>query len=135
MDNVRKYRVPSVEKAFAILELFAADNRGYTLSEVSRLLHLPVSTANSLLNTLQYCGYVSRRETSRYRLTMKLLAEGSKVVDQLELHRVAERHMEDLTSQTGLTSSSPCAMVSTWFIWTRSTGPVKFVWLRTLAGE
>ncbi len=103
-DNQRKYRVPSVEKAFSIIELFAADNRGYTLSEVSRLLRLPVSTTNSLLNTLQYSGYVARHQEGRYRLTMKLLEEGSKVVDQLELHKVAEHHMKALTAKTGLTS-------------------------------
>lgn len=104
MENAPKYRVPSVEKAFAIMELFAADNRGYTLSEVSRLLQLPVSTVSSLLSTLWNCGYVSRHEQGRYRLTMKLLAEGTKAVNQLDLNKVAEPHMKELTAKSGLTS-------------------------------
>ena len=67
-----KYTVPAVAKSFAILEMFAAKNQGYTLSEVARLLKLPISTASSLLYTLQSCSYLNRSDKGRFFLTMKM---------------------------------------------------------------
>lgn len=99
-----KYTVPAVQKSFAILEMFAAKNQGYTLSEVSRYLRIPVSTASSLLYTMQHCGYLSRNEKSRFFLTMRLLTEANKVLGQMKLREVAEPELKKLTGTTGLAS-------------------------------
>jgi hypothetical protein len=70
-----KYSVPSVEKAFAVIEMFASHNRGYTLSEVSRILKLPISTTSSLLYTMQNCGYLQRGEKGQFYLSMKIVIQ------------------------------------------------------------
>lgn len=99
-----RYIVPAVEKAFAVLELFASDNRGYGLSEVSRLLRLPVSTVSSLLKTMLRCGYLARDERRHFFLTMKILTEANKVLNQIELRQVAQEELKLLTSLTNLAS-------------------------------
>jgi len=99
-----KYTVPAVQKSFAILEMFAAKNQGYTLSEVSRRLKIPVSTASSLLYTMQHCGYLTRNEKGQFSLTMKLLTEGNKALSQMKVREVAEPELKKLTSVTGLAS-------------------------------
>ncbi|MEW5978998.1 MAG: IclR family transcriptional regulator [Acidobacteriota bacterium] len=99
-----KYTVPAVEKSFAILEMFAARNQGYTLSEVGRLLKLPISTASSLLYTLQSCGYLYRNDKGRFFLTMKMLTEGNKALGQMKLREIAEPELKKLTLETGLAS-------------------------------
>jgi len=99
-----KYKIPAVQKTFAILELFAQDNRPRTLSEVSRTLGLPVSSTSSLLHSIQSCGYVNRDQRGRYTLTMKLLAESNKAVGHAQLRQLALPVMRDLTEATGVTS-------------------------------
>jgi len=42
-------RVPSVDRALDLLELLAVSDRGLTLSDVSRALHIPKSSAHYLL--------------------------------------------------------------------------------------
>ena len=96
------YFVPAVEKAFAVLELLAADNRGYGLSEVSRLLNLPVSTAKALLSTMVRCGYLNRDERRHYFLAMRLITTASMALNQIELRKVAHEDLEQLTKTTGL---------------------------------
>jgi IclR family KDG regulon transcriptional repressor len=102
-DN--RYFVPAVEKAFAVLELFASDNRGYALSDVSRILKLPVSTTKSLLNTMLQCGYLKRDARRHYFLTMKILTEATRALNQVELRHVAHEEMQELTKSTSLASA------------------------------
>jgi DNA-binding IclR family transcriptional regulator len=99
-----KYRVPSVEKAFAILDMFVTGNRSYTMSEVGRHLNLPVSTTSSLLNTLQYCGYLSRDDKGRFALTMKLISQASETLGRMQLREIAEPELKRLTGATGQAS-------------------------------
>lgn len=99
-----KYTVPAVAKSFAILEMFATKNQGYTLSEVARLLRLPISTASSLLYTLRSCSYIYRSEKGRFFLTMKMLTEGNKALGQMKLREIAEPELKKLTVETGLAS-------------------------------
>src|SRR6476660_8580862 len=97
-----KYAVPAVEKAFAVVELFAANNRGYTLSEVSRLLKLPISTTSSLLHTMHNCGYLQRDDKGQFYLSMKLVIQAYRVSDQLRPREIAEPELVKLTAATGL---------------------------------
>lgn len=99
-----KYKVPAVEKTFAVVELFASNNRGYTLSEVSRALKLPISTTSSLLYTMHYCGYLRRDEKGQFFLSMKLVVEANKVASQVHPREIAEPELRKLTAATGLTS-------------------------------
>src|SRR5262247_3526227 len=84
-----KYAVPSVEKAFAVIEMLASHNRGYTLSEVSRLLKFPISTTSSLLYTMQSCGYLQRGDKGQFYLSMKIVIQADRVADQLRPREVA----------------------------------------------
>jgi DNA-binding IclR family transcriptional regulator len=99
-----KYAVPAVEKTFAVIQLFAEENRGRTLSEVSRVLRLPVSTTSSLLHTMHHCGYLTRDEAGRFFLSMKLVTQAYQVLNQLEPRAVAQAELERMTAKTGLTS-------------------------------
>jgi len=81
-------RVPSVDRALDLLELLAVSDRGLTLSDVSRSLHIPKSSVHYLLQDLAWRGYVERApggktfslgiNTARLgtiRLTKSLLAD------------------------------------------------------------
>src|ERR1700736_2866142 len=86
-----------------ILEMMALDDRGYTISEVARLCHLPVSTANVLLYSLQQCGYVERSDSRNFSLTWKLFTEGNKRLNHVQLHKLALPELERLADVTDFT--------------------------------
>lgn len=64
----------SIEKAFDICEALSQAPLGMSVSELSRALKLPPPTTHRLLGVLKRRGYVQQDEdTSRYRLTLKML--------------------------------------------------------------
>ena len=74
------YRVQVLERTLAILDLLAGQDRGATLSELSRTLDLNKTTAFRLLNVLGRHGVFEKRaESQRYFLGLKLFQYGSKV--------------------------------------------------------
>jgi IclR family acetate operon transcriptional repressor len=103
-----RYRVQSVERAFALLEALAeAGPEGMTLSNLARLLGFSKSTAYAILQTLLAGGFVAdagEGMSRRYRLGMALARLGDVVVSQIALRDVAMPVIRDLTAETGLTS-------------------------------
>jgi len=99
-----KRSIPTVRKAFAILELFCANSRPYSVSEISKIFRLPMSSSSSLLNTLRQCGYLKRDRQRHFSLTMKLLSEGMKALDHVQLCDAAEPELRKLTEITNLGS-------------------------------
>ena len=94
------YTVPAVKKAFKIIEMMAAHNRGYKLSAVARECGLPISTANVLLHSLCECGYLYRSENGTFSLTTKLFTEGNKLIRQVQLYDIAFPEMQRLSRIT-----------------------------------
>ncbi len=103
-----RYRVQSVERAFALLEALGdAGSEGMTLSNLARLLGVSKSTAYAILQTLLAGGFVADAGAGmsrRYRLGMALARLGDVVVSQIALRDVAMPVIRDLTAETGLTS-------------------------------
>ena len=103
MQKIRS-SVPSVEKALSIIEFLGGQRRGYSTTELSRTFKVPASTMNNLLYTLVYCGYLKRDDKGQFRLTMKLLGEAAKLIENTDLREVARPELERLAVQSGLTS-------------------------------
>lgn len=60
--------IQSLERAFAILELFAENGGTMRLSEIATTLELHRTTVHNLLDTLNKLGYLEQPEASpRYR--------------------------------------------------------------------
>jgi IclR family transcriptional regulator, KDG regulon repressor len=96
------YTVKSLVKALRILEFLAeGNNASYTLTELSRGLHLHVSTVHRLLVNLLRQGFVETDPaTGGYRLGFRVLRMGLKVLDQLDFRRVADPLLRQLNRQT-----------------------------------
>src|SRR4051812_42150577 len=70
---VKRYQVPALRRAFAILDELNRSSFGLTVQEVTRLHKLPYSTAFYLLETMREAGYVDRNdETKKYSIGYKL---------------------------------------------------------------
>lgn len=75
-------RLPSVDRALSLLELLSSSQTGFNLSEVSRRLRIPKSTAHYLIHTMASRGYIHRCSDGRhYALGLRLsdIAETSRI--------------------------------------------------------
>ncbi len=81
-------RLPAVDRALSLLELLAHSQTGLTLSEVSRKLRIPKSTAHYLIHTLETRGYVQYGCHGRHispGLRLSDLADPSRATSHLAL--------------------------------------------------
>jgi DNA-binding IclR family transcriptional regulator len=100
----QRYLVPAVKRAFDIIELLATQGSGLSISELQRGLHLPLSSAATIVYTLQDLGYLERDEvTSRYRLSVKMLGIARHALDRLDLSSRCHNLLEELVRRSGLT--------------------------------
>lgn len=97
-----KYLIGSVAKALRILDLFDFGNEEMSVSEIAKRLNLNRSSIYPLLFTLHKFGYLQKNEQSRkYRLGFKLIEKGEVVIAQLEVAKVAEPYLHDLSHNMG----------------------------------
>ena len=100
-----KPSVGSVERAFAILEFLNSTKRGWNISEISRKLQIPKSTAHVLVSTLDQLGYIKHYESSRrFALSPKILKIGQNALKSNPLPQLALSHLYWLMQETKLTA-------------------------------
>ena len=91
--------VPAVERAIEILEALDASRRGLSISEISRKLEIPRSTAHILMLTLEKYGYVAKNAAQRnYMLGMKVYHLGREMMRNQHLPQRSEEHTSELQS-------------------------------------
>ncbi|KPU44496.1 transcriptional regulator KdgR [Oxobacter pfennigii] len=101
-----KYNVKVIEKAASILKCFTLENPEWNLAELSKEVQLNRSTVKRILKTLIYVGFLEYVEKERkYRLGPACIMLGSTVLNQLDLRKVASRHLQKLTEITQETSN------------------------------
>jgi len=98
----RDYTVKSLVKALDILEVLAeGEQPAYTLTQLSRHLHLHISTVHRLLVNLVRQGFLEEAPGSRgYQLGFKVLRMGLRVLDRLDFRLVAAPLLRKLNQQT-----------------------------------
>jgi DNA-binding IclR family transcriptional regulator len=95
------YTVKSLVKALNILEVLADEEPPYTLTQLSRRLHLHVSTVHRLLVNLVRHGFVEEDAISGgYQLSFRVLRMGLRVLDRLDFRRVALPLLRELNLRT-----------------------------------
>jgi DNA-binding IclR family transcriptional regulator len=102
--NFKNYSVPSVERALRIFELLSRSQRGLSLSEISRTLALPKSSASLVVTTLEKNGYLQKnKQTGRYCFGLKLISLSRGALENLDLRQVARPFLQKLAQETRLT--------------------------------
>lgn len=96
--------VPAVERALDILEALDVSRKGMGISEISRKLDIPRSTAHILMLTLEKYGYVTKNATDRnYILGTRVYHLGREIIRNQQLPQVALEPMKWLASKSRLT--------------------------------
>jgi DNA-binding IclR family transcriptional regulator len=96
----RSYEVAAVRKALEILCEFSPESPWLTVSDLSRRLQIPKSTAHNLLRTLQNLDFVAQDNDKRYRLGPRVFDLGLLFSDSARLVAHAVPHMRRLVDQT-----------------------------------
>jgi DNA-binding IclR family transcriptional regulator len=99
----RTYRVPSVERAFRILEEISEAPGGLGLAEITERTGFPKTTVFMLLTALRDMG-VLRQEGAEYFLGPVLAKLGGQALRRIDLRQLATPYMHRLVEQTGFTS-------------------------------
>jgi DNA-binding IclR family transcriptional regulator len=97
--------IQSVDRALQILDLFDDQNKEIKITDISARTGLNKSTLHALLKTLQARGYIDQNdENGRYRLGMKLVERGHFVISSIDIRKVCNSFLVDLSAQTGQTT-------------------------------
>jgi DNA-binding IclR family transcriptional regulator len=96
--------VPSLARAFQILDTLTRSSIGLSKSELSRKLKIPYSSTFNLLVTMEHFGYVRKDESSgKYYLGPQLFSFASVQPPDTDLRSVASPVLEDLVRRTECT--------------------------------
>ncbi len=96
-------RVPSVDRALDLLELLALSDRGLTLSDVSRKLRIPRSSAHYLIQSLACRGYLERNPAGRdYVLGLRVANFANSAAARSQLSMICTPYLEAIVKELGL---------------------------------
>ncbi len=94
------YSVPSVTKAFRILEVISESGMDMSISELSRRLGLSKGTVFAIASTLHHLGVLVRDPVSKkFSLGYTLLELGRRAFVRKDLREVARKPMENLVEE------------------------------------
>jgi DNA-binding IclR family transcriptional regulator len=93
--------VQTIERVDHLLGILGKAGQGLSLGELAGAVGLPKGTTHRLLSSLVYFDYVQQDAVSRrYRLGFKLVTLGNCLLDQIDLHKVAQPHLLRLAQRT-----------------------------------
>lgn len=100
MSTEQSYRIKVLEKAIAILDLFADTSGELTLTQIGQRLGMSKPTAFRILSVLEGADYLERvPETQGYRLGFQLYRLGSLVEHTTRLQRAARPFLQVLVDE------------------------------------
>jgi IclR family KDG regulon transcriptional repressor len=95
-----RYSVPSVIKAFRVLEIISESRMDISISELSRRLGLSKGTVFAIVTTLEGLGVLVRDPiTKRFSLGYTLLELGRRAFVRQDVREIARRPMEELAEK------------------------------------
>lgn len=103
MDASKKYNVPALEKALAIIETLSDMDEPIGVSELCKLLDIPKTSVFFILNTLDKHQYILKTEDGRYKLGTRFISIGLSVLNKIDIRAIAKPFMLELLRETGFT--------------------------------
>ncbi len=101
---VPSYPVPSVHRAFRLLEILAESLNGLGISELARQTGWPKSSIYNILSTLAQDEFVVQdRRSGQYRMTFKLFTVSGAIVQRIDIREAAYPFLVELSEATGET--------------------------------
>lgn len=97
--------IRSLDKGMEIIELLAAEPRGFSVADIARQLGFNASTTHHLVATLRRRGFLDQdAETRAYRLGYRLVSVVNEFVSEADVYAVGAGPIRDLRDASGDTS-------------------------------
>lgn len=97
----RSYAAPALEKGIQILELFATEQRGLTISEIAQRLKRSISEVFRIIIVMERLGWLAKDSANdRYSVTYRVLDVAFRATPAQTLSNVAEPVMYKLSGAT-----------------------------------
>ena len=97
--------VRSVQRAFALIRCLTPDRPAASLTEFTQCAGLATSTVQRLLTTLEAGSILRRLPEGRYTFGSALIQLAVTALGAIELHGIAEPHLDRISSETGETAN------------------------------
>jgi len=94
----RIYKLQTLDRAFAVLDLVASSSTPMTVAEIGDALQLRKSTAHRFLLVLERHRIVERAQSGRFRLGLRLCGLGGRAIEQSDLRDRARPHLRSLVA-------------------------------------
>jgi DNA-binding IclR family transcriptional regulator len=95
-------KLGSIDKSLQIIDLLSRNGQGLRLSDLSNKLNIPPSSAHHILQTLLPHDYVMQDpETKKYSLGFRFLEIGKRILDSLDIRKIANKHLNELHKACG----------------------------------
>lgn len=99
--NKRAYAAPALEKGIQILELFAVEQRGLTISEIAQKLDRSISEVFRIIIVMEQLGWlVKDPRNDRFSVTYRVLDVAFRATPAQSLSNVAAPVMFNLSNET-----------------------------------
>ncbi|WP_168735802.1 IclR family transcriptional regulator [Cohnella fermenti] len=102
-SSSKKYTVPSLEKALAIIETLAEHDSPLGVSELCKMVGVPKTSAFFILNTLDQHRYIVKNEEGKYSLGYRFIHLGQSILNKMDIREQAKPFMEELSHDTRFT--------------------------------
>jgi len=97
-------KIKSIDRALNLLEFLSANEQETGITEISKKLHVGLSTVHRILTTLKSRGYViQNQQTKKYRLGIKLFGLGCAVQSTKRLVEITKPYLRQLSQNTNET--------------------------------
>jgi DNA-binding IclR family transcriptional regulator len=98
------YKLQTLDRAFAVLDLLASSSTPMTVAEIVDALQLRKSTAHRFLMVLERHRMVERAQNGKFRLGLRLSDLGSRAIEQYDLRDRARPHLRTLVAEVAETA-------------------------------
>lgn len=99
-------RIKSIDKVLDLLEFLSANEQETGITEISKKLHMGLSTVHRILTTLKSRGYViQNQQTTKYRLGIRLFELGCAVQSTKRLVEITKPYLRQLSQSTNETAN------------------------------
>ncbi|MBA7547120.1 HTH-type transcriptional regulator XynR [subsurface metagenome] len=95
----------SIEKSIQILNYLSNTKRNVGITELSSKLSFPKSTVHRILKSLlSYSLVIQEKETSKYKLGLKILEYSNSFYNSFDFRQIAKPILKKICTETGLTT-------------------------------
>jgi IclR family KDG regulon transcriptional repressor len=128
------YRLQSLDRALAVLELISESDVPLSLADICRMMNLHKSTAHRALMVLERGMLLDRTPDDRFRLGLKLYTLGNRAVEQMDLRARVQPSLRALSRRLGETVHLG-VLQSTSVVYLDKAGPANRVCMGSKTGS